>query len=389
MEMRALAARIVADLAGGIRLAQFPGLSSLVETTGQRQPLWNKANHRMKEDNRNGIDSRGDAHNCRDICNAPGLLAKITAPLYSATLIQDIGSSEPWADVANASLKVVHQLLIHAAPGETLPHEIFSDEHAVSSLESILDLAGSEQLQMRAIDILTELLVKKQLEIFPADGREAQVTAATNPNEKTIKATAGETPSMILPKTEALSGFIKTEHVDRLILMLDGKEKISYRTISAKILESVCIHYKQQVKETSLHKVFAEILKIPEIKTSRRTISATGYIEETRGSSSKGDDVEKQRRPKRNRKKAQDKASDQQANEDEADIKDLQEALLSMTLVICDNLFPEESSAHTIQENAAPDGEFLEKLKRYRRRQLPVSVDAYLSEDREALRPDC
>ncbi|KAF0894629.1 hypothetical protein E2562_001925 [Oryza meyeriana var. granulata] len=434
-EIRMLAAGIVADLAGGIQLAEFPGaircVSSLLEITGQH-PLWNNNQQhepptispserrvlndarrhaeqaKKKRRERKKPDITGckelivqglrileglacDPDNCRDICDPPGLLAKITAPLYSATLIQDIGSSEPWADIANGSLKVVHQLIrVVSARGTSLRHEISSNEQAMSNLESILHRtseaaeAVGQELQMRAIEILTQLvldsssvnittetrsnLVKKQLQIFLSDGREVTAdnkSKSEADNKRTLKATAGETLS-ILSKNEAISGFIVMEHndiADRLTLMLlDAKEKIKYRTISAVILENLCTHCKEHVNETLLPKVLAEILNI---ETKPKTeASLPGENEGIQPISSQGDDEEMQY-PKDKGRKAHVKASNRKAKEDESDINKLQEALLSLTLVIRDKLIIEaESFAFVVQEKSqGGGGAFVEKLK--------------------------
>lgn len=132
----------------------------------------------IAKDVRNQVDSNGDGwnelilqglailerlafdpHNCSDICNTPDLLPKIMAPLYSSTLIQDINVSA-WADVENGSLKVVRRFI--GAPewnGKRLTHEISSSKQALSNLESLLDQGNNvgKELQMRAIEILTEL----------------------------------------------------------------------------------------------------------------------------------------------------------------------------------------------------------------------------------------
>uniref|UniRef100_A0A0E0MDI3 Uncharacterized protein n=1 Tax=Oryza punctata TaxID=4537 RepID=A0A0E0MDI3_ORYPU len=457
-EIRLLAARIVADLADGIQLAQFPGaiqsVSSLLETTGQpcrkdnrRRP--SPAERRYQEkilrrferidkilelpfqivkklitsviprkkpesgalgqgDGDHGVqqkievssagDGRGvcnelilqgfrilerlacdDRHNCMDICGDPGLIAKITTALYSDTLIEDIGSSEPWDNVANASLKVVYRL-IHVAPGKRLRQEISSNKLALSNLESMLDLSGKKQLQMRAIEILTELvldsslnitektrdnLVRKQLEIFLADeGDEEQVpvpdTMPIRMKTRTIKATAGESLS-ILSKSEPISEIIVKEHddiVDRLTGMLDADCNTRYRTLSAEILENLCTLYMEQVNELLIRKVLAEILTI-KTKPETKEHSDDG----SRDISSVDDDEEMQR-PRHDDQNANDNAFDHRANDDEAEMKQLQEALLSLTLVIHDKLIGVESFALVIQEKSpGGEGAFLDKLK--------------------------
>ncbi|KAG2566021.1 uncharacterized protein LOC120681410 [Panicum virgatum] len=342
----------------------------------------------------------GDANNCREICAAPDLIAKITAPLFSATFIDGIGKSAAWADVAGASLRALHQL-IHAAPGRAgrrLRREIASNARAVTNLENILDLeaveggaAQAQQLQIPAMEILTELvvapsvnisretrenLVRKQVSIFlglteggqdedvvgpvpTATAIKKKMTAkkprAINKKEKTIEATAGETLA-ILSKSELISRFIVREHydiVDRLTLtagMIDAKHTtniIRYRTLSAEILENICTHCKEHVNEALLQKVI-------EILTKPTKTEASGDNEEIRENSSHGDDVEKQSRPKQTGQgKKATKASDQQADED--DMKELQQALLSLTLVI-------HETVPLLQESASRDA-VVDKLK--------------------------
>ncbi|KAL5205019.1 hypothetical protein ABZP36_009890 [Zizania latifolia] len=314
----------------------------------------------------------------------------------------------PWADIANYSLRVVHRLIQVATgkAGRRLRRQISSDKQAVSNLEGILDV-GSHQLQMRAMEILSELvldssidiskdtrenLVRKQLQIFLADGGEqeqevseqvqevgeqeeevaAPVENKTNKTpinnkekekekekektnkmsinskekEKTIKATAGETLSTLSNKIQTVSRFIVDEHsdiVDRLTQMLDPTNNIRYRAMSAKILENLCIHCKEHVSKERgilLPKVLDEILAT---KTKPKP-EASGSIpqpddnEGTHEISSEGNDIEMQL-PRHTGHKASD-----QENED--NMKELQEALLSLA----------------VHENA-PDGALVEKLK--------------------------
>uniref|UniRef100_A0A0E0MDI4 Uncharacterized protein n=1 Tax=Oryza punctata TaxID=4537 RepID=A0A0E0MDI4_ORYPU len=359
-EIRMLSARIVADLAGGIQLAQFPGaiwsVSSLLETTGQ--PIWNnikqhelslaerraqkwdrlravkvklfpqqsnlavvvehvirkaegasteveKVSSRIRQivrvhfllrrkkaetgrsqgegddvnqnkvvDGKQEIGGHNelilqglriferlasDPHNCTDICAAPGLVVKITAPLYSATLIQDIANNMSWAGLVNESLRAL-QRLIHVGPSTSLRNDMLSDKQVMSNLESILHLRCEaaevvcQELQMQAIEILTQLVLHSS------------------------------SANIIISRQKGRS-----------------KRKYQQANVGSKKKD-------QQTNDSS-------------------------------------------------------KEKDQQANEDdEADVKELLEAQLSLTLVLREQLFCAESSTPVIQEND-PDGGFVKKLK--------------------------
>lgn len=144
-EIRLLVAKIVADVAGNIHLAQFPGaaqcIASLFEEDEDELPprenfpvvvtrsgrtAEGRNRSQEGENETSSIDTEGgtynklirqgltilerlasNQHNCRDICNTPGLLSVITAPICSNTLIQDIKVSA-CAKVVYRSFKVVH-----------------------------------------------------------------------------------------------------------------------------------------------------------------------------------------------------------------------------------------------------------------------------------------
>ncbi|KAG8089566.1 hypothetical protein GUJ93_ZPchr0011g27155 [Zizania palustris] len=438
-ELRLLAARIVADLAGGVRLAQFPGslrcISSLLEATDQPYCTnphsyvnWNPlertkrgiiAAKKMMLRRSHDSSDKGlvgscccdelivqgltilqrlarDPHNCKDICQDLGVVTKITAPIHSHTLIHDMAMNPSWADITNCSLRLVHQL-IHGKADRRLGLQISSNKQAITNLEGILDV-GSHQLQMRAMEILSELvldsslninkdttehLVRKQLQIFLADGGEqdeevseqeqevaAPMEKKTNKTpinkkekKKTIKATAGEALSTLSNKRQTVSRFIMEEHsdiVDRLTQMLLSKNNIRYRAMSAQILENLCIHCKERVSkegESLLPKVLAEILATKsksktKPKPFRMLEAFHNLIDEI---SSEGNDIEMQL-PRHTGHKASD-----QVNKD--DMKGLQEALLSLTFVIVHKeLIHSDNFAKAVHENA-PDGALVEKLK--------------------------
>jgi hypothetical protein len=249
-EVRELSARILAHIACDIDLTLFPGLirciSSLLDTT---LPYWNinqgyKCNPAVFEEapaifeQQDYIyDSEGgrwnelilqgltilerlasDQHNCMDICSTPGLIPKIMAPIYSETLIKGVNIMA-WHDIVNGTLRLVHRLI--CAPewtGQRLAHEISSSKQALNNLDSLLDPGNkaSKELQMRAIEILTEMtldsstnlktgtkenLIKKQLQIF-LNGDEAE--------EEKHRLTAGKTLGL-LSKIENINVFIMKE----------------------------------------------------------------------------------------------------------------------------------------------------------------------------------
>ncbi|KAG8089569.1 hypothetical protein GUJ93_ZPchr0011g26935 [Zizania palustris] len=361
-ELRLLAASIVVDLAGGVRLAHFPRslicISSLLEDTGRPKLIVQGLTilQRLAD----------DPHNCADICQGKELLKKIMAPIHSRTLIHDMAMNPPWAEITNCSLRVVHQL-IHVATGKAgkrLRHQISSDKQAITNLEGILD-GESHQLQMRATEILSELvldsslnisentrenLVRKQLQIFLADEgeQEEEVSAdsvlmqKTNKTpinkEKTTKATAGEILSTLSIKSRIVSRFIVKEQSDIvycLTLMLDPKNNIRYRATSAQILKNLCIHCKEHVsKEREIllprvRKVLAEILAT-KTKTKPEASGSIPQPDDNEGThefSSEGNDIEMQL-PMHTSHKAQ----FHQENED--GMKELQEALLYLTSLL-------------------------------------------------------
>ncbi|CAN6374592.1 unnamed protein product [Urochloa humidicola] len=490
-EMRECAAGIVAHLAGDIHLPQFPGalrcISSLLQdqTTltywdsdqqdgtdkrgagGWINPIiwkaleantltyWDWNNYQQVGDNsdkKGGVCNKlilqgleilerlaSDHHNCSDICSAPGLLPKITAPLYSSTFSGDINISD-WANVVDAAFKVIYQLIIHA-PQEIstrLRLEISSNQQAMSNLKGILDQGTEtigqetqEELLMRAMEILTELaldssvdltsetkenLIKKQLQIFLADQGTREPDSRTNP----LIVTAGRTLVLLTGNSKTNSDFIlkacdsdslapltglpdddntvalpievtiddKKNTVAHLTELLDATNNITYRTIAAEILENICTHcdwdkHKQIMKELVLPKVLIEIMsnesdqsegKISDEKENKPQswTSTHSQNKNNRGNQENfvppGKDEENQQNIAPGNKSMiqeisssgdQKKSSDEQKKEQTAK-KELQEALLSLALVICDKLI---SAYDVIQEKALGGDAFVVKLK--------------------------
>ncbi|XP_020166350.2 uncharacterized protein [Aegilops tauschii subsp. strangulata] len=396
-EIKELAARILAHLACHIDLTQFPGaircISSLLSSTTQL-PYWNNDQQGScnqspqgagdsQEDRWNELILQGltilerlasDQHNCRDICSSPDLIAKIMSPICSETLIQDINIMPAWQDVVNGAYRVVHRLI--RAPewtgGRRLAHEISSSERAVSNLERILHQGntGSQQLQMRAMEILAELaldssanlametkenLMSKQLQIFLNEG-----------TGEDLKVMAGKTLLALLSKTTRAISVVCIMRkynpiVDQVTEMLDAKNKAIYRTIAAEILENFfALHTmdKNHVKNTLLPKVLAEVLtskkKPPSEAPERQASKGSGDIEEN----PLQDDEENQHLEHN----VQINSSEQ--NETQAAMVELKEALLSLTSVIFDKLIISAEDFDEVAQKVAPgEGEFVAKLK--------------------------
>ncbi|CAN6357699.1 unnamed protein product [Urochloa humidicola] len=453
-EIRELAARIVAELAQDIHLAQFPGaihcVSSLLQvetilTSGntkqgpprRKQPIPKR--HMMRRLRRieqvqlimrnvfcNGsmqqeqVDDSSDEsgvggtcnqlillglkileglasddRNCRDICSNTNLLSMIKAPVYSRNLIQDTKISD-WADVVNGSFKVLYRLIqVQGKTGRQLRREISSNSQAVSNMESILDQGSEadEELMMRAMEILTELaldlsinlarktrekLVKKQLQIFLYEEGEEPSLAdggdepAAMSNALTV--TAGRTLASLSTNSETSSAFIMNGHddvVNRLTKMTDTKNNIRYRALAAEILENLCAHSsldKEYVKETLLPKVLTEIVSSkrheqPETKycappannvTDHKT-SPMGNDEENLKSSGQGDEVEMDSISTHgNGGEIENFSSSEedQENEEQTARKELQEVLLSLTLVIYDKQISADDFDDVVQKKA-------------------------------------
>ncbi|XP_015692523.1 uncharacterized protein LOC107304171 [Oryza brachyantha] len=103
-----------------------------------------------------------DDNNCREICNSQGLLPKIISPIASSSFLDAEYDSE-WIDILSILLRLVRRLT--GAPGEAggrLCHEIWTSKDAVRNLLGILDgqIKCSLQLQENAMEILTEIAIR-------------------------------------------------------------------------------------------------------------------------------------------------------------------------------------------------------------------------------------
>lgn len=298
---REITARIMAHLAGDIVLSQFPGamrsISSLLEEgTIRRYRQGGATCNKLLLQGLSILERlASDRHNCSDICSTAGLLPMITAPVYSATLIQDTENSVEWACVVNASLKLLCPLV--RAPveaGRRLRHEFSSNTIAVSNLLQILnqDSGAGQEVQIGAMEILTELakdlsanlareskqnVTKKLLHIFLFHERGDEAAAMLKP----VKATAGRMLAVLSSDSkietmnikEAYDGIVarltgspedKKNIIAHLSELIDAKNSIVYRTVAAEILTNLCTHCdlesdKQLIKGTVLPLVSVQI----------------------------------------------------------------------------------------------------------------------------------
>ncbi|TKV99806.1 hypothetical protein SEVIR_8G068000v4 [Setaria viridis] len=264
-----------------------------------------------------------------------------------------------------------------------------------------------------SVDLTSETkenLIKKQLQIFLADQATQEPDSRTNP----LIVTAGRTLVLLTSNSKTNPDFIlkacdsdslapltglpddentvalpievtiedKKNTVAHLTELLDATNNITYRTIAAEILENFCTHcdwnkHKQIMKELLLPKVVTEILSIksdqPEGKISDekenkpQSRTWTRSQKNNRGNQKNfvppGKDEENQKDIAPGGKSMiRRKSSDEQnkQNKEQTAKKELQEALLSLALVICDKLI---SADDVIQEKALGGDAFVVKLK--------------------------
>lgn len=206
------------------------------------------------------------------ICSTPGLLPKITAPLYSETLIRDMKyfqAYKVWANIVTGCLKVLYQLI----DDPDLPREVIFSQRAMSNLEYIIlvaevDNEALHQLQLVAMEILTKLaldfpmnitletkggLIRKQLQLFLfADGDVVE--------ESTAAVRSGRT--LVSLSTNSENAFIMaTTHdvTDHLTGILDD-ENITRRTIAAEIMANLCARCNVDNMKEILSKVSVQLL---------------------------------------------------------------------------------------------------------------------------------
>ncbi|CAL4989110.1 unnamed protein product [Urochloa decumbens] len=288
------------------------------------------------------------------------------------------------------------------------------EELLMRAMEILTELALD--LSVNLTSETKENLIKKQLQIFfPADQGTQEPDSRTNP----LIVTAGRTLVSLTSNSKTSSDFIlkacdsdslapltglpdddntvalpielivedKKNTVAHLTELLDATNNITYRTIAAEILENICTHcdwdkHKQIIKELLLPKMVTEIMSIksdqsegeisdekenkPQSRTSTRSqknnrgnqknFVPPGKDEENQQNITPGD---KSMIQEISSSGNQEKSPDEQKKEQTAK-KELQEALLSLALVICDKLI---SADDVIQEKALGGDAFVVKLK--------------------------
>jgi hypothetical protein len=279
-ETREHAARIVAHLAGDIRLEQFPRgiqcISSLIETFEEYRLLepylqrgwlveryeqdWQQeAQYLLTSDSddyylENAYKElllqglliirklAADENNCRVMSSTKGLLRKIMAPVTSDLLHHiDHGA---WSDIVEKSLKVMRQL--GSCPGETgrkLRREISNNKEAISTMERILQCDKCEaELQKQAMGILTQLSMdsKSRKEFI-----QMLVDIFTDDNKYNTRMLAGEALAMLsfeggIHATIILQ--VTGNFVGSLIKILLNAKNKTYRIRAAEILQHLCSH---------------------------------------------------------------------------------------------------------------------------------------------------
>ncbi|CAO2152744.1 unnamed protein product [Urochloa humidicola] len=288
------------------------------------------------------------------------------------------------------------------------------EELLMRAIEILTELALDSSVDLTSET--KENLIKKQLQIFLADQGTQEPDSRTNP----LIVTAGRTLVLLTGNSKTNSDFIlkacdsdslapltrlpdddntvalpievtiddKKNTVAHLTELLDATNNITYRTIAAEILENNCTHcdwdkHKQIMKELVLPKVLIEIMsnksdqsegKISDEKENKPQswTSTHSQNKNNRGNQKNfvppGKDEENQQNIAPGNKSMiqeisssgdQKKSSDEQKKEQTAK-KELQEALLSLALVICDKLI---SAYDVIQEKALGGDAFVVKLK--------------------------
>ncbi|KAL6868183.1 hypothetical protein ACP4OV_015028 [Aristida adscensionis] len=404
-EARELSATIVAELADSLHLVQYPGalqcISSLLETTHDSNQEKVTSNELVLQGLAIIEKLALNIRNCQEMIErAPGLLEKIKAPVYSETLINDIKNSG-FAAIVNGTLKVLYQLIHTSGSTERwLPDEMSWHRLGVTNLEMILDQdSNAQELQMRAMEILTELalisgseirigtdieagtmqvspassidatirhLMKKQLQFFFANEGQQEPAATKFIKENQLRTTSGKTMALLSRIRRDYSMILQNKEeniVGMLTEALDPGNNITYRIIAVDILGNLFAHdllshkiaRKDEIdslKTTLIPKVLKEILHN---QTQNQT--------ETFNTSEQGQDEESQEPRGRQplNLNGQNKTPDK-GNEEKTAMKELQGALLYLILQLYNSI--DTNSFDDEVKRIGPGGEgFVAKLK--------------------------
>ncbi|KAL5205807.1 hypothetical protein ABZP36_034016 [Zizania latifolia] len=392
-DVRVLAARIVAHLAGEITLTRFPQgirciyslLDMTTTTQGQKQDDYDDSaqSDHYKELMVQGLDIlyklAAMEDNCRIIINTTEgqhLLSKAMAPV-SANLLHRI-DHEAWSDIVQRSLQLMSRLV--AAPGETgdkLRSQVLNNSDAISTMNKILNCqeCTKKKLYILAIKILTKLpMAVESSSSMSTNSREKStkllVAIFTDKTKDTsMRQMAGEALAVLSDQSESNATIIfeasDTIVKDLTVILLDVSNNRGYRKSAAEILEYLYIRYKNdddylknltEAMKDVLPKVLTEIFLLSwtqkEKGTNKMKSPATNADIERQGCGPSQDnaDVNKQT---------------ENVKEKKVDRK-LYAALLSLSVTIFGNLISDHKDLVGLANTIAPGDaafSFAEKLK--------------------------
>lgn len=284
-DVRVLAARIVAQLAGEISLASFPQglrcISSLLDTTTtttttKQQDGDSAPSGHYKELMVLGRDilhklAAADEHNCSAIGSNQGLVSKAMVPV-TADLLHNIGH-DAWSDIVAASLQLLFRLV--AFPGKA-GDKLRSNKRAINTVEKILGCDECNlKLHVLAIKILTQLPMEAP-STSTADSKEkitkllVDIFFTKEHKDASTRQLAGEALAMLsVDQSESNAAIIfkasDTVVDDLKTTLLDVRTKSGYRISAAEILEHLYICY---TKEDDNLKKLTEAMKdvLPKVR---------------------------------------------------------------------------------------------------------------------------
>uniref|UniRef100_A0A8R7VFZ6 Uncharacterized protein n=1 Tax=Triticum urartu TaxID=4572 RepID=A0A8R7VFZ6_TRIUA len=288
-KMREAAMRILEQLAGEIRLEQFPRwiqcISSLINTFEEYHLLQahNTSPLELDSESDSDVDQQpsskvlacykelvltglsllwslaGNEVNCEIIINAKHVVYKIMAPV-SYDLVHRSGHSA-WSTMAvERSLGVMLQLIVTSKENtrEDLRQWLSKNEGAIATIERIVTCEECKyELKMKGMQILSQLsmdenasrdnLTKTLINVFiRGDNGSIRKTAG-----KTLLALflGSKSTATLLPKKE------NDVFVGQLAKILVQDDNIC-RKIAAEILEHLCVHYTENTDDNSTLKEY-------------------------------------------------------------------------------------------------------------------------------------